>query len=297
LFSAIPTGPKHHHIVQNAIAKINVQRMEAFVSEFDNFPNRYYNGQNGVDAAAWLISQVRDVIASVPNYPGTVSASPFAHSWLQPSTIARIEGSDPILKREVVIFGAHMDSINHQNRSYAITIAPGADDNASGSVTVLETLRVLLESGFVPKRSIEFHWYAAEEGGLMGSGDIAESYYDEGVEVVAMINFDTVGYNPKGTTSIGFLTDNTNTVLTAFLRTIVDEYLVFSWRNKECGYGCSDHASFTNYGFPATCSSEIDLSPFMHTVQDTIDTVDFNQVAEFVKLAVASAIEIGVSVK
>jgi leucyl aminopeptidase len=184
-----------------------------------------------------------------------------------------------------------MDSINLRNN--AAGVAPGADDNASGSVTVLETLRVLLASGVVPKRTIEFHWYAAEEVGLRGSGDIAESYSDQGIEVITMINFDVVGYNPKGTGSIGFLTDYTNSALNAFLRTLVDEYLVYSWQNHVCGYGCSDHASFTSYGFPAASPSEIDLSPFMHTVQDTIDTVDFNQVAEFVKLAVATAIEIG----
>lgn len=170
--------------------------------------------------------------------------------------------------------------------------APGADDNASGSVVVLETLRVLISNGFIPKRTLEFHWYAAEEVGLRGSGDIARSYSNTNVDVVAMVNFDVPGYY-SGSDNVGIYTDNTNAALNRFLRSLVDEYLVFGWTDRTCGYGCSDHASWTNYGFPAGMPAEVVLHPQMHTAQDNMANVGFPQVSEFVKLSIGFMVEMG----
>lgn len=195
-----------------------------------------------------------------------------------------------MLKEEVVIFGAHFDSINRDDPTEGI--APGSDDNGSGSVTLFESLRVLIESKIVPKRSIEFQWYAAEEVGLRGSGDIAEAYYTQGVKIVAMVNYDVVGYR-AGATQIGLLTDNTSPALTGLLRLVIEKYCAIPWINHQCGYDCSDHASFTRHGFPAASPSEYPIHPSMHTIEDTSDKVSFEQIAEFVKLTVGVAIEVG----
>ncbi|XP_035702351.1 probable leucine aminopeptidase 1 [Folsomia candida] len=72
-------------------------------------------------------------------YGGNVTVGKFTHRWLQSSIIARIEGADPKLKEEVVIFGAHLDSFNLTNPVNGR--APGSDDNGSGSVTLFESLR------------------------------------------------------------------------------------------------------------------------------------------------------------
>lgn len=62
-----------------------------------------------------------------------------------------------------------------------------ADDDGSGTVTILEAFRVLVEGNFTPQRPVEFHWYSAEEGGLLGSQDIALEYEKEGRDVIAML--------------------------------------------------------------------------------------------------------------
>lgn len=113
----------------------------------------------------------------------------------------------------------------------------GADDNASGSVTVLETLRAFVNGGVAPRRTVEFQWYAAEEVGLRGSGAIAQEYSRTGVNVVAMINFDVTGYQAPGINDVGIYTDNVNSELTQFLRILVDEYLTYGRRDTRCGYG------------------------------------------------------------
>lgn len=65
--------------------------------------------------------------------------------------------------------------------------APGADDDGSGTVTILEVFRSLVGTGFRPQRPVEFHWYSAEEAGLLGSQDVAKEYEQKHVDVIAMI--------------------------------------------------------------------------------------------------------------
>lgn len=65
--------------------------------------------------------------------------------------------------------------------------SPGADDDGSGTVTILEIFRALVNTGFRPQRPVEFHWYSAEEAGLLGSQAIAQNYEKKGVDVLAMI--------------------------------------------------------------------------------------------------------------
>jgi len=199
-----------------------------------------------------------------------------------------LEGSDPTLKAEVVIFGAHLDSVNSRGSSLQ---APGADDNASGSVVGLETLRAIVEAGLVLKRTLEFQWYAAEEIGLRGSQAIAQEYQSTNVNVVAMLNMDVVGYYANGINDVGVYTDNGNAELAQLLRILTDEYLTFGRRDNTCGYGCSDHASWTRAGFPAIMASEFIPHPQMHTIQDTIQNVNFTQVNEFIKLAIGFVIK------
>jgi len=69
--------------------------------------------------------------------------------------------------------------------------APGADDDGSGTVTILEVFHALVTVGFRPPRPVEFHWYSAEEGGLLGSQAVAKVYEKRNVDVLAMIQVRT----------------------------------------------------------------------------------------------------------
>jgi len=263
--------------------------MEEFITEFSQFHTRYYTSETGVESSEWLLEQVNAVIAANDKYPGgPVSARAFDHTWPQTSVIARIEGSDPELKSQVVVLGAHADSVNLFGSGQR---SPGADDDASGSVVLFEVFRALLETNTVLKRTVEFQFYAAEEVGLRGSQDIAEDYAAKKVNVISMAQFDVVGYY-AGRDEIGIVTDFTNAELSKFIRTVVEGYLSFKWTDLKCGYGCSDHASWTAEGFPAAFPVEIVFHPDMHTAKDTVDTVNFEQVEQFARLAVGYAVEL-----
>jgi leucyl aminopeptidase len=83
---------------------------------------------------------------------------PFEHAWAQHSIIVTIPGKT----NATVIVGAHQDSINYHDPMTAR--APGADDDGSGTVTILEVLRTVLGSKELleakAENTVEFHWYS-----------------------------------------------------------------------------------------------------------------------------------------
>ena len=86
------------------------------------------------------------------------------------NTIAEIPGSDPVLKDEVVLLGAHFDSV---------AAATGATDNATGSAAMMEAMRILTAVGAKPRRTIRIALWGAEEQGLLGSRAYVREHYGD----------------------------------------------------------------------------------------------------------------------
>jgi leucyl aminopeptidase len=83
--------------------------------------------------------------------------------------------------------------------------------------------------------------------------------------------------------------------LTEFLRNLVDNYADIPYVNTECGYACSDHASWRKLGFPSAFTIESafkDSNQNIHSTGDTIDKLSFNHMKEFAKVAVSFAVEL-----
>lgn len=111
--------------------------------------------------------------------------------WREVTThnvVAVLPGSDPSVRGEYVVVGAHLDHIGSWPR-----VNPGADDNASGSATLLEVARAAATLKVRPRRSVVFVWFAAEELGLRGAEHFA-SHPPKGFEkCVAVLNLDMLG--------------------------------------------------------------------------------------------------------
>ena len=101
-----------------------------------------------------------------------------------------IEGSDPGLKDEVVIYLAHYDHLGTDGMG---GIFNGADDNASGTVALLEIAEAFMKENKRPRRSIGILWVSAEEIGLYGSQYFAEHPLVPLERIAAVINLDMVG--------------------------------------------------------------------------------------------------------
>ena len=245
-----------------------------------HFPNRYYASPHGRAAAEWIRDTwsalaARHARAHVALHESCTSCS------TQPSVILSIQGSD--LADEVVVVGAHLDSIKGNGSDGDNQVAPGADDDASGVATMTEIIRVALASGWKPRRTVEFHAYAAEEVGLRGSNAIANQYQNEGVNVVSMLQLDMTNYRTTASYELRIVTDYSNSALQLYFQQLFDTYLApmgMTRSSLSCGYACSDHASWTNRGFPAgmlfEAGEELQYPgdwadfPYIHTANDTL---------------------------
>ena len=109
--------------------------------------------------------------------------------------------------------------------------------------------------------------------------------------------------NHKGTEDLDivFMTDFTNDAQTKFMGSLIDTYLTdVKWGYSKCGYGCSDHASWHNAGYPASMPFEStmgDINRSIHTANDTIEARESHGTADyaekFARLGVSFIVEMG----
>ena len=272
--------------------------MKKNLEKFTSFYTRYYKSSTGVESSAWLLGKVQDIVTE-SGVNATVKA--FPHSWGQSSIIATIPGQS----NKTIVIGAHQDSANLFAPMFLP--APGADDDGSGTVTILEALRVLLSlpaivNGSAPN-TIEFHWYAAEEAGLLGSQAIFSEYESEKRDVKAMLQQDMTGY-VEGTLkagkkeSVGVITDYVDADLTTFIKKVVETYCDIPYVSTKCGYACSDHASATKAGYPSAFVIESDFAfsdKKIHTTDDKLEYLSFDHMVQHAKMTLGFVYELGMA--
>ena len=191
------------------------------------------------------------------------------------NVIAEIPGTDPQLKDEVVMIGAHLDSWHS---------ATGATDNADGSAAVLEAARILKAVGARPRRTIRFALWGGEEQGLFGSrawvadhltGDANKANRDK---FSMYLNMDP-GYGPI----YGFYmegNDPAKAIFDAWMEPFKD--LGFR-KNIAAGIGNTDHLSFIGQGVPGFNPvqefKDYDVR-IHHTNMDTIERINPNDLKQ-----------------
>lgn len=293
-----PFKPAYNTTVKKLAKDLSEKKMRQHLEIFTAFHTRYYKSSYGVESANWLHDQVKGEIEAAGADKHGATVRKFSHPWGQPSIIAQIPGTS----NNTIVLSAHQDSINLFLPS--ILAAPGADDDGSGTVTILEALRVLLKSKDIVKgkanNTIEFHWYSAEEGGLLGSQAVYKDYAESGRIVKAMLQQDMTGYvsatiaagEPE---SVGVITDFVDPDLTQFIKTIIDEYCDIPYVLTKCGYACSDHASASKYGYPSSFVIESDFKysdKKIHTSEDKLEYLSFAHMKQHATMSLAFAYEL-----
>mgnify|MGYP003961569701 CR=1 FL=1 len=276
--------------VQSLLGEVDDANILDTILSLSTFHNRYYNADTGVESMQWI----KDKWQSLAEGREDVSVELKEHDrWKQPSVILTITGTEH--PDEIVVIGGHGDSINGMFFAGGRR-APGADDNASGIASITEVIRVLLSSNYKPKRTIQAMAYAAEEVGLRGSSEIATEYKAAEKQVVGVLQLDMTNYMGSEK-DIYLYEDFTNAAQNQFVGTLVDQYLPDLTRGvSKCGYGCSDHASWSRRGYPASFPHEATMRESNKKIHSTRDTIEQSQghaqhAAKFSKLGVAYVIE------
>ncbi|KAN0086283.1 hypothetical protein V8E55_007417 [Tylopilus felleus] len=260
-------GPTFTDLTGHEIFVIDNMKVEEMAHNLGNlttFYNRHYRSRYGAQSSRWIYNKLLEIIAGAP--PN-----------IQPNHAIKVP---------VIIIGSHLDSANYE---FPFLPAPGADDGGSGTATILEAFRALVQTSFKPNVPVEFHWYAAEEGGLLGSQDI---------DIGAMIQFLTYVHKDTPPT----MTFNVDTPLTNWVMNMATEYSSSAVQGaKLFPGGVSDHLSWHRAGVPIVCATESDPvrtpNPYIHTVDDWTavkeEEFSFEYALEFAKVAVGFAVELG----
>jgi hypothetical protein len=198
------------------------------------------------------------------------------------NVIGIIPGSDPKLKNEYVVVGAHYDHVGFiKNQTEGDYIINGADDNASGTAGLLAVAEAFSKMKAKPKRSVLLMAFSGEEKGLLGS----EAYVRQPVfplnNTVAMLNMDMISRNHID--SLDLEGANLSPDLVKIVQTQnkgIDLKISF---NKDEHVGGSDHASFHKKNIPFLFFFA-GLHPDYHTVRDNPDSINPEKAARISRL-------------
>jgi len=152
------------------------------------------------------------------------------------------------------------------------TDAPGADDNGSGSSTVVEAARILSQYEF--RYSIRFICFGGEEQGLWGSAYYASQAASAGDDILGAYNLDMILYGPPPDDVLWVSYNGQSTGFGLAIEAITDTYVPALQTNVEYNPGltASDHASFWNNGYAAVLGIEEDVysNPYYHQTTDVL---------------------------
>jgi hypothetical protein len=207
------------------------------------------------------------------------------------NVIGRVDGADPVLKREVVVIGAHYDGQGRTGQADPFRLtAPddaaddeiwnSANDNASGVAAMLEIARVLEQSGAPPGRSVLFIAFGAEEHGMSGSIHYVAHPAAPLTDHVAMINLEKLGRAPdKPFSTAG---DATSAIWAAVLESAKQHASAQVVTANPFAIPESDHYPFAASRIPAIM---LYVGTPAHQRSDSADRLDFNRVAQGARLA------------
>lgn len=273
---------QHQAEVETLLKQVNPQATWTDLSTLTAFENRYADSENGIKAAKWIKQHVLDMA----NSAGRTDVTAYlvkTTSYQQPSVVVKVGNANV----PGIVIGGHMDTLNGRK--------PGADDDGSGTVTVLSVARTVLSSGMQFKKPIYFIWYAAEEEGLFGSKSVVAYFKSHHIPVEAAIQFDMTGYAKNNDRTMWLINDYVNKDLTNFLHELINTYVKQPVDYTRCGYACSDHASWNSNNVPAAFPFEASFggdNPYIHSSNDVMEHLSLDHINDFAKLGVSFAVEL-----
>lgn len=204
---------------------------------------------------------------------------------LVPNVLGILEGSDSLLKKEYLVYSAHIDHIGISPKQ-TDSVNNGADDNASGVAGLLELAEAFRQPGMRPKRSILFLAPSAEEDGLLGSAHFTEHPTVPLSQVVANINMDLIGRNwPDSVIAVGLEQSDLGKTLQSVVYAHPELRMTpipDRWPEERIFYR-SDHFNFARKGVPILFFTS-GTHPDYHQPSDEASRIDGEKQARLVRL-------------
>ena len=253
--------------IREMLDQVNMDSLEATVQHLQDYQSRIWNSDNAFAASDWIAGRMQALGLEVEQQPF------YANTWMgsgqaAPNVIGIQRGT--LYPDVYVVCGSHFDSFSFE-AMYGGGTAPGADDNATGVASVLESARIMTQYEF--EYSIVYCAYGCEEMGLYGSEAYASRCQQEGMDIIGYFNNDMNGYLYGDQIHIDCIYPNSVEPIGTYYMNVGEVYYPeLPIRHVNFNEGDSDHTSFNNHGYMGIYPFEDyeHYSPYIHTPNDMI---------------------------
>ena len=248
--------------IREMLDQVSMDSLQATVQHLQDYQSRMWNSTNAFNVSDWIAGKMTALGLEVEQQPF------YANTWYgsgqaAPNVIGIQRGT--VYPNTYVVCGSHFDSFSYSGN------CPGADDNATGVASVLESARILTQYEF--EYSIIYCAFGCEEMGLYGSEAYASRCQQQGMDIIGYFNNDMNGYLWGDQIHIHCIYPNSVAPIGDYYMNIGSIYFPeMPVEHKNLDYGDSDHTSFNNHGYMGIYPFEdIDHdSPYIHTSNDLI---------------------------
>lgn len=264
-----PVVTEENAIIREMMNQVDMDSLQATVQYLQDYQSRVWNSQNAFDASDWIAARMQALGLEVEQQAFNAS------TWLgsgqaAPNVIGIQRGT--VYPDVYVVCGSHFDSFSWEAYSGGGN-APGADDNATGVASVLESARIMTQYEF--EYSIIYCAYGCEEMGLYGSEAYASRCQQQSMEILGYFNNDMNGYLYGDVIHIDCIYPNSVAPIGDYYMNIGNVYFPeLPIRHVNFNDGDSDHTSFNQHGYMGIYPFEDyqHYSPYIHTPNDLIGT-------------------------
>ena len=255
--------------IREMLDQVNQDSLEATVQHLQDYGSRIWNSDNAFAASDWIAGRMEALGLEVEQQPFN------ANTWMgsgaaAPNVIGIQRGT--LYPDTYVVCGSHFDSFSYE-AMFGSGTAPGADDNATGVASVLESARIMTQYEF--EYSIIYCAYGCEEMGLYGSEAYASRCQQQGMDIIGYFNNDMNGYLYGDQIHIDCIYPNSVEPIGTYYMNVGEVYYPeLPIRHVNFNEGDSDHTSFNNHGYMGIYPFEDyqNYSPYIHTPNDLIGT-------------------------
>jgi hypothetical protein len=288
------TSEVNDSVIANIVSQINPDSVANIIQSLQDFNTRFMLTENRFAAAEWIENkflQLGFINVEFDSFMCHTVFDGIDTTTIQVNVVATLQGNER--PDEIYIIGGHYDSYCYGDPyGDPFVWAPGADDDASGSAAVLESARVIMESGLEPEATIKFICFGAEE--LMNFGDAgsehyAQQAYNSGMDIRLMVNNDMISYTPYNVTNstldINYYLEYID--LLEIAKSVTQQFTVLTPLNGSVNPG-ADSGPFYEFGYPPIYFVETYSSPYYHQSSDTIGNYNMEYCSEVIKSSCAT---------
>ncbi len=246
------------------VQEVSKDNLTGHILNLQNFGTRSASSEGCVSAGTYIYDFLVNLGLQTEHDPFN-----FGSGHSSQNIVATLPGKTS--PESVVIVCAHYDSTSGQ----AATLAPGADDNASGTAVVLELARVLHTYSF--DFTVTFIAFSAEEWGLWGSRHYAQKAKQSGAKILAVINLDMIAYADSVPEDLDIVANPASEWLADRLVASSGTYAPMDlFKRINASITASDHSPFWDQGYSALLAIEDapPTNPHYHKLTDTLDTLN-----------------------